>query len=796
MGAADFDNICLFLAQFQWVYNFRLTHFFIDEVWKHVPEEWTEYLLSMTVEELNQVPSGKLKEGCPESFHTFVKKSLLYSSICTHAVSTIDNLDQNCINSKIKRGMTPKKLHEVCHMTSLVDHVTRESGSEVVVDVGSGLGYLGQVLHDVFHYPVLGLESQSGHTSGAEQRTTHCGGHTSGAEQRTRHSGGHTSGAEQRTRHSDKCHFLRNSTYELRCDPESQQHLQTLLIDWFSRFDTEQCDCHFNAGSSKEKSSWSFKEVKAQSNQEQYDCDPNFIPSLSNLFQSKEEAAGIKENDSSSVSHTVNSSAETLMPLAKFTQNREKFKISRKDTVYNKCHGNVSSEIICDRHLVNSHENTKTLVNEEYIKSIPVTCDIDGNEECIKSIPVTCDIDGNECIKSIPVTCDIDGNEECIKSIPVTCDIDGNEECTKSIPVTCDIDGNEECIKSIPVTCDIDGNEECIKSIPVTCDIDGNEECTKSIPVTCDIDGNEECIKSIPVTCDGNDLAASKRIDRKIVDDGTVLGRNDKDNNNTVESKDGSHAYYNIYKGLPINNITKTMLVMPKICMIGLHCCGDLTPAMLKCFANEDFVRALCCVSCCYHRMNYDESLKEFSMFPMSAALETAMNKTRERFPGWSIGTYGLRLAAQETRTRWEKQTSDDHTLHIKNVAYRALLQLCVTKCGLVLKKSVRKIAHRADFSTFDNYVSAVTKHIQTEDAHTLQTFKEELSHLHGQYHGYFKYIQPITLLQVLLQPVIESLIHADRQAWLLERGFHSNMVPIFDDLISPRNSALIAIKS
>ncbi|KAL3884429.1 hypothetical protein ACJMK2_024568 [Sinanodonta woodiana] len=643
MGAADFDNICLFLAEFQWVYNFRLTHFFIDEVWKHVPEEWMEYLLSMTVDELSQVPSGKLKEGWPESFHAFVKKSLLYSSICTHAVSTIDSLDQICINGQIKRGMTPKKLHEVCHMTSLVDHVTRESGAEVIVDVGSGLGYLGQVLHDEFHYPVLGLESQSGHTSGAEQRA----------------------------RHIEKCYFLRNSTYELRCDPESQQNLQTLLIDWFSKFDTEQCDCHFNSRSSKKKSSHSIKETKAQSSKELYDCDPNLIPFLSDLSQSKDMQSDIKENDSSSVFHTLDSSAEKLMPLAKFTQNREKFKISGKDVMCNKCHGSLSSKTIYDTNLVNSHENTKTPVNEECINSIPVTCDIDGN-----------------------------------------------------------------------------------------------------------------------------DLAASKRINRNTVDDGTVLSQNDKDGNKIVESEDGRHAYCNKNKGLPTNNITRTLLVMPKSCMIGLHCCGDLTPAMLKCFASEDSVRALCCVSCCYHRMKYDESLKEFSMFPMSTALETAMDIACEKFPGWSVGTYGLRLAAQETRTRWERQTVDDHALHLKNVAYRALLQLCVKKCDLVLKKSVRKIAHRADFSTFDNYVGAVTKHIHTDNAHTLQTFKEEMTRLYDEYCPCFEYIQPLTLLQVLLQPVLESLIHADRKAWLLERGFHSNMVPIFDDLISPRNLALIAIKS
>lgn len=44
----------------------------------------------------------------------------------------------------------------------------------------------------------------------------------------------------------------------------------------------------------------------------------------------------------------------------------------------------------------------------------------------------------------------------------------------------------------------------------------------------------------------------------------------------------------------------------PKVCMVGLHCCGDLTPTMLKCFRDLDCIRSLCCISCCYHRMKFN----------------------------------------------------------------------------------------------------------------------------------------------------------------------------------------------
>ena len=39
------------------------------------------------------------------------------------------------------------------------------------------------------------------------------------------------------------------------------------------------------------------------------------------------------------------------------------------------------------------------------------------------------------------------------------------------------------------------------------------------------------------------------------------------------------------------------------VCLIGLHCCGDLTPTMLRLFSQTRELRSLVCLSCCYHRM-------------------------------------------------------------------------------------------------------------------------------------------------------------------------------------------------
>ena len=49
--------------------------------------------------------------------------------------------------------------------------------------------------------------------------------------------------------------------------------------------------------------------------------------------------------------------------------------------------------------------------------------------------------------------------------------------------------------------------------------------------------------------------------------------------------------------------------------------------------------------------------------------------------------------------------------------------------------------------------------------------------------------------LQVLLQPVIETLIYLDRKIWLHECDLGCDIIPVFDEYKSPRNLALIAVK-
>ena len=54
---------------------------------------------------------------------------------------------------------------------------------------------------------------------------------------------------------------------------------------------------------------------------------------------------------------------------------------------------------------------------------------------------------------------------------------------------------------------------------------------------------------------------------------------------------------------ISLKNISAGDPITERICLIGLHCCGDLTPTMLKLFTQSIELKALIVLGCCYHRM-------------------------------------------------------------------------------------------------------------------------------------------------------------------------------------------------
>ena len=85
------------------------------------------------------------------------------------------------------------------------------------------------------------------------------------------------------------------------------------------------------------------------------------------------------------------------------------------------------------------------------------------------------------------------------------------------------------------------------------------------------------------------------------------------------------------------------------VCVVGLHCCGDLAPAILHLLPSlpppsSSVVRCAVLLGCCYHKADR-------LVPPLSAAMRGVVCGDAVS-AGFELGTFGLRLAAQETRER------------------------------------------------------------------------------------------------------------------------------------------------
>lgn len=82
-----------------------------------------------------------------------------------------------------------------------------------------------------------------------------------------------------------------------------------------------------------------------------------------------------------------------------------------------------------------------------------------------------------------------------------------------------------------------------------------------------------------------------------------------------------------------------------RVCVVGLHCCGDLTPSILTLFTDHSLtsLTSLILIGCCYHKA----AISRWS--PSSKALTEILTARQDVL----FNTFALRLAAQETKHRW-----------------------------------------------------------------------------------------------------------------------------------------------
>jgi hypothetical protein len=170
-------KLIAFVQKYQWVYNIKVTHLFKTKIWDRIPIDWYEFLSSLSEEELSSLPDwSPTHPSCPAHCPGTLLEYILNCQKLSIGREQLNerNMVEEDVSSvwkEISRGMNPKKLHEVSRMAKYVNEVCTKVKCRTVVDVGSGLGYLGQCLSAKYGLQVVGLEREEGRVESAARRT-------------------------------------------------------------------------------------------------------------------------------------------------------------------------------------------------------------------------------------------------------------------------------------------------------------------------------------------------------------------------------------------------------------------------------------------------------------------------------------------------------------------------------------------------------------------------------------------------------------------------------------------------
>ncbi|XP_025830177.1 uncharacterized protein LOC112904413 [Agrilus planipennis] len=109
----------------------------------------------------------------------------------------------------------------------------------------------------------------------------------------------------------------------------------------------------------------------------------------------------------------------------------------------------------------------------------------------------------------------------------------------------------------------------------------------------------------------------------------------------------------------------------PRVCVVGLHACADLSVTMLDIFSKMSYFGVLAIMPCCYHRLK-QKTNGEFFNFPVSNVLKmlgTLYNG--EEF----LKVPFLRLACQQTIEKFKSLPLAERQKQSKSWMLRAILQ-------------------------------------------------------------------------------------------------------------------------
>jgi len=175
------EEVIIYLKPYLPIANSHVVNFITNNFWETIiPNDIREEIdLKGTESVFSNFWSNN---PIPDSLTCFVSSAKSnninsYPSRCYMPLDDVYNLlhtrgYNSMYNSfQLKEFMAAKKMHEVEIMAKFVADLSKYAGTEIIVDIGGGKGYLSSLLALAYNLNVLGIDSQSINSKGARNRT-------------------------------------------------------------------------------------------------------------------------------------------------------------------------------------------------------------------------------------------------------------------------------------------------------------------------------------------------------------------------------------------------------------------------------------------------------------------------------------------------------------------------------------------------------------------------------------------------------------------------------------------------
>lgn len=222
----------------------------------------------------------------------------------------------------------------------------------------------------------------------------------------------------------------------------------------------------------------------------------------------------------------------------------------------------------------------------------------------------------------------------------------------------------------------------------------------------------------------------------------------------TSKQKSRAHSIIHINARLDSKNFESVLerikcsldIISPRFLLTGLHACGDLSSQIMpELFIKESSIIAFVSVGCCYHLMSFDS-------FPLSKSLKGV--KMEQTF---------LKMASQTIAKFDQKRIISMWYGHTKRVMAQVSKGF-QEKLHVKIKRPIEKLKDIYD---------------DCDDV-DLKVFEK---------------VAFVSFLKGIISPLYESILLVDRFLFLLEYVEHVELIPLFDQRISPRNMVFLATK-